>query len=102
MFRRTLYADIFQNWHWEAGIGAGTHSRAYDRDRDTGRSLVSCLVFEQCGQPVRQELRPFTYVFAVNDYTVPPHIRAAARKDGLYPFDLRYRVLNGANAETSR
>jgi hypothetical protein len=62
-----LYADVFQHWHWEAGIGAGTHSRAYDRDRDTGRSLVSCLVFKQCGQPLRQEVRSFVDVVAGDD-----------------------------------
>jgi len=90
-----LYADIFQHWHWQAGIGAGTHSRAYDCDRDTGRSLVSCLVFKQCGQPLRERLRSFIYVFAVNDYPVPARIRAAARKDGMYPFRMRYRVLKG-------
>jgi len=93
-----LYADVFQNWHWEAGIGAGTHSRAYDRDRDTGRSLVSCLVFKQCGQPMREMARPFTYVFAVNDYPVPAGIRAAARKVGMYPFNMRYRILRDAQA----
>jgi hypothetical protein len=93
-----FYADIFQNWHWEAGIGAGTHSRAYDRDRDTGRSLVSCLVFKQCGQPMRETARSFTYVFGVNDYAVPARIRAAARKTGMYPFSLRYRVLRDAAA----
>ncbi|NOX56366.1 MAG: hypothetical protein GXP27_18360 [Planctomycetes bacterium] len=81
-----LYADVFQNWHWQAAIGAGTHSRAYDRDRDTGRSLVSCLVFKQCGQPLRERMRSFIYVFAVNDYRVPDRIRAAARKDGMCPF----------------
>jgi len=91
-----LYADIFQNWHWEAGIGAGTHSRAYDRDRDTGRSLVSCLVFKQCGQPMRETARPFTYVFAVNDYAVPAGIRAAARKVGMYPFSMHYKILRDA------
>ena len=93
-----LYADVFQHWHWQAGIGAGTHSRAYDRDRDTGRSLVSCLVFKQCGQPLRETLRSFIYVFAVNDYPVPAHIRAAARKDGMYPFRMRYRILQGPSA----
>ncbi len=40
-----LYADVFQHWHWEAGIGAGTHSRAYPDDRETGMSLVSCLAW---------------------------------------------------------
>jgi len=93
-----LYADVFQNWHWEAGIGAGTHSRAYDRDRDTGRSLVSCLVFKQCGQSMRERVRSFTYVFAVNDYAVPASIRAAARKTGMYPFSLRYKILQDAQA----
>jgi len=91
-----LYADIFQNWHWEAGIGAGTHSRAYDRDRDTGRSLVSCLVFKQCGQEMRERAKPFTYVFAVNDYAVPAGIRAAARKVGMYPFGMHYKILRDA------
>ncbi|NQT13292.1 MAG: hypothetical protein HQ582_11120 [Planctomycetes bacterium] len=91
-----VYADVFQNWHWESGIGAGTHSRAYDRDRDTGRSLVSCLVFKQCGRPLRQEMRSFLYVFAVNDYPVPDRIRAAARKEGVYPFRLRYKILRDA------
>ncbi len=93
-----LYADIFQNWHWEGGIGAGTHSRAYDRDRDTGRSLVSCLVFKQCGQEMRETARPFTYVFAVNNYPVPAGIRAAAQKTGMYPFRMRYNVLRDAQA----
>ena len=93
-----LYADVFQQWHWEAGIGAGTHSRAYDRDRDTGRSLVSCLVFKQCGQPLREFRRSFIYVFAVNDYPVPARIRAVARKEGMYPFRLRYRILRGERA----
>ena len=93
-----LYADVFQNWHWEAGIGAGTHSRAYDRDRDTGRSLVSCLVFKQCGQTMRETARSFTYVFAVNDYAVPAEIRAAARKVGMYPFSMRYKILRDAPA----
>lgn len=88
-----LYADVFQHWHWEAGIGAGTHSRAYERDRDSGLSLVSCLVFKQCGQPLRQPLRSFLYVFAVNDYPLAADIRAAARKDRMYPLSLRYRVL---------
>ncbi len=93
-----LYADVFQHWHWEAGIGAGTHSRAYQPDRDTGRSLVSCLVFKQCGQPMKEPVRPFTYVFAVNDYEVPAPIRAVARKAGMYPFSLRYRILRGAQS----
>jgi len=93
-----LYADVFQQWHWEAGIGAGVHSRAYPPDRDTGRSLVSCLVFKQCGQPLRPEPRSFLYVFAVNDYPVPAPIRAAARKDGMYPFSMRYTVLRDAAA----
>ena len=93
-----LYADVFQQWHWEAGIGAGTHSRAYDRDRDTGRSLVSCLVFKQCAQPLRERMRSFLYVFAVNDYPVPPRIRAAARKERMYPFRMRYRILQGPRA----
>jgi hypothetical protein len=97
-----LYADIFQNWHWEAGIGAGTHSRAYERDRDSGLSLVSCLVFKQCGQPMRQPMRSFLYVFAVNDYPVPARIRAAARKEGMYPFRLRYTVLRDAAAVDCR
>ena len=93
-----LYADVFQHWHWEAGIGAGTHSRAYDRDRDTGLSLVSCLVFKQCGQPLRQPLRSFLYVFAVNDYPVPARIRAAARKEGMYPLWMRYTIGRPATA----
>jgi hypothetical protein len=88
-----LYAGVFQHWHPEAGIDAGTHSRAYLRGRDTGQSLVSCLVFKQLGQPLRQPIRSFFYVFAVNDYPVPAPIRAAAHKDKMYPFQMRYRVL---------
>ena len=97
-----LYADIFQNWHWEAAIGAGTHSRAYERDRDSGLSLVSCLLFKQCGQSLRQPLRSFLYVFAVNDYPVPSHIRAMATKKDRYPFSMRYRVLHDAAAVECR
>jgi hypothetical protein len=93
-----LYADAFQQWHWQAAIAAGTHSRAYEPDRDTGKSLVSCLVFKQCGQPLRLSLRSFLYVFAVNDYPVPEPIRAAARKQGMLPLDMRYTVLRGAEA----
>lgn len=93
-----FYADIFQHWHWEAGIGAGTHSRAYPKDRLSGRSLVSCLVFKQCGQPMREPRRSFFYVFAVNDYPLADRIRAAARKEGMYPFTARRRVLRGARA----
>jgi len=93
-----LYADVFQQWHWEAQIGAGTHSRAYERDRDTGQSLVACLVFKQCGQPLRQPLRSFLYVFAVNDYPVPAPIRAAARKERMVPLDMRYTILRDAAA----
>ncbi len=96
-----LYADVFQHWHWQAGIGAGTHCRAYEHDRDSGRSLVSSLVFKQCGQPgqpLRQQARSFIYVFAVNDYPLPAYIRAAARKHGMYPFRLRYRIFQGPGA----
>jgi len=93
-----LYADVFQNWHWKAAIGAGTHSRAYPADRETGRSLVSCLVFKQCGRPLRQKVRSFLYVFAVNDYPVPDRVRKAAEKRGMYPFALRYRILTGAKS----
>lgn len=88
-----LYADIFQQWHWDAAIGAGTHSRAYEGDRDTGHSLVSCLLFKQCGQPLRMALSPFCYVFAVNDYPVPDFIRAAARKQGALPLSLKSKLL---------
>lgn len=91
-----LYADVFQHWHWDAAIGAGTHSRAYETDRDTGHSLVSCLVFKQCGQPLRMPLTPFCYVFAVNDYPVPDSIRSAARKQDLLPLSLRTRILQAA------
>jgi len=84
-----LYADVFQNWHWHGGIGAGTHSRAYPRDADTGRSLVSALVFKQCGGERRTHVRSFEYVFAVNDYRVPDFIRAYAEKKGALPLWLR-------------
>jgi hypothetical protein len=91
-----LYADIFQHWHWEAGIGVGTHSRAYPDDRDTGLSLVSCLVFKQCGQPLRTPITPFLYVFAVNDYPVPERIREAARKEALLPLSLQTTIFDAA------
>jgi len=81
-----FYADIFMNWHFDAGIGAGTHSRAYPRDRDTGEgSLVSFLVYKQCGGVLRGAPRPFEYNVAVNDYRVPDAIRAFAKKDKRLP-----------------
>lgn len=76
-----LYADIFQQWHWEAGIGAGTHSRAYERDRDSGRSLVSCLVFKQCGQPLRPKLRSFLHVFIHNQRAIPNRVTRPVARD---------------------
>ena len=93
-----FYADIFQNWHWEAEIGAGTHSRAYVKDRATGKSLVAFLLFKQCGQPLNQPLASFHNVFAVNDYPVPEKIRALGAKAGMHPFRLRYRILQGEKA----
>lgn len=97
-----LYTDIFEHWHWEAAIGAGTHSRAYPDDRATGLSLVSCLVFKQCGQPLRMPSLPFLYVFAVNDYPVPASICATARKEGMLPFSLRTTILDAeGRVETS-
>lgn len=83
------YADIFMNWHWEADIGAGTHSRAYSRDRLTGKSLVSFLIRRQCGGKLRADIRPFEYSFVVSDYVVPESIRAYARKKGKTPLTLR-------------
>ena len=65
-----LYGDVFQQWHWRAVIGAGTHSRAYSRDADTGDSLVAYLVFKQCGGRLGHEIRCFEYVFAVNDLSL--------------------------------
>lgn len=83
------YADIFQNWHWDAGIGAGTHSRAYPRDRLTGKSLISYLIHRQCGGKLRAPARPFEYNFIFSDYTVPAYIRAWARKEKKTPMTLR-------------
>ena len=84
-----LYADVLQQWHWQAGIQAGTHSRAYPYDVERGESLVAMLVFKQCGGPLRMPIRAFEYVFAVNDYRVPDHIRAYAQKKGRLPMWLR-------------
>jgi hypothetical protein len=84
-----FYATIFQNWHWEGGVGAGTHSRAYPRDRLTGASLVSFLVWKQCGGELRGHIRSFEYNFAINNYRVPDRIRAWARKEGKTPLRLR-------------
>lgn len=84
-----LYADVFQQWHWQAGIQAGTHSRAYPYDIERGESLVAMLVFKQCGGPLRFTIRAFEYVFAVNDYRVPDHIRAYAQKKDRLPMWLR-------------
>jgi len=84
-----LYADVFQQWHWQAGIQAGTHSRAYPYDAERGESLVAMLVFKQCGGPLRFHIRAFEYVFAVNDYRVPDHIRAYAQKEERLPMWLR-------------
>ena len=84
-----FYADIFQNWHWEAGIGAGTHSRAYQGDRLNGKSLVAFLIYKQCGGRLRADTRAFEYNLALNSYRVPKRIRRFARKDGKTPFLLR-------------
>jgi len=84
-----LYGDVFQQWHWQADIAAGTHSRAYSRDADTGDGLVAYLVFKQCGGRLQHEIRCFEYVFAVNDYPVPDAIRAFAEKKGMPPLVLR-------------
>ncbi len=84
-----LYAGIFQNWHWQAGIGAGTHSRAYPGDRLNGKSLVSFLVYKQCGSELRGEKRAFEYNFAVNSYRVPERIRLFAQKTEQTPLSLR-------------
>jgi hypothetical protein len=82
-------ADIFQNWHWEADIGAGTHSRAYPRDRLNGKSLVSFLVHRHCGGKLRAPIRPFEYNFVLSDYSPPEQVRALARKEGMTPVALR-------------
>ena len=84
-----LYAGIFQNWHWEGGIGGGTHSRAYPADRLNGKSLASFLVYKQCGGTLQGIRRAFEYNFAVNSYRVPERIRAYVRKEGKTPLLLR-------------
>jgi hypothetical protein len=84
-----LYADVFQNWHWEGSIGAGTHSRAYPCDRLDGTSLVALLVYKQCGSTLRCPASCFDYNFVVNDYCVPAPVRALARKEGRPPLWLR-------------
>jgi len=84
-----LYADMFMNWHWNGSIGAGTHSRAYPRDRTSGKSLVCFLVYKQCGGKLRGDIRPFEYNFAVNNYRVPDRIRAYANIEAETPYSLR-------------
>jgi len=84
-----LYADVFQQWHWQAGIQAGTHSRAYPYGAERGQSLVAMLVFKQCGGPQRMPIRAFEYVFAVNDYRVSDAIRRYAEKTGRLPLWLQ-------------
>jgi hypothetical protein len=82
------YADVFQNWHWEAEVGAGAHSRAYPRDRLTGKSLVEFLIRRHCGGELRAAIRPFEYNFVFSDYSPPDFVRAMARKAGRTPMTL--------------
>jgi hypothetical protein len=82
------YADLFQNWHAEAGIVAGTHSRAYPRDRSSNFSLAGILVHRHSQAPLNYRIRSFDYNFFANDYAVPERIRAFA--GGISePFELR-------------
>jgi hypothetical protein len=80
-----LYADIFLHWHLDAGIGAGTHSRAYSRDAAEGDSLAAYLLFKHCGAPLRGTIRCFEYGFAINDYAVPEQILSYGRASGRSP-----------------
>jgi len=83
------YADLFMNWHPESGISAGTHSRAYPRERSTSYSLASVLAHRHTGHAIPHErMRSFEYNFVANDYPVPERIRAYAL--GISePFELR-------------
>jgi hypothetical protein len=83
------YADLFMNWHPESGISAGTHSRAYPRERSTSYSLASVLAHRHTSHVIPHErMRSFEYNFVANDYPVPERIRAYAR--GISePFELR-------------
>ncbi len=83
------YADIFMNWHWEADIGAGTQSRAYPRDRLTGKSLVAVLIRRHGGGTRPLPLSTFHYNFVVSDYPVSEWLRAWIPKKSKLPMTLR-------------